>query len=80
MGGVARLDKVRDRILHALATGEQINLVPADLAMPIYHIACRMLDNPDQVQSIAARIPESLLPLLRAEYARVRAIRRTVIP
>jgi len=72
------MDRVTDRIRHALATGECVDLMPADLALPIYAKACETLDLP--VNQRRAEIEaHPLADLLFAEVKRVWGFRRTVM-
>ena len=72
------MDRVTDRIRHALTTGECVDLMPADLDLPIYARACEILSMPvDQRRAEIERHP--LADLLAAEVKRVWGFRRTVM-
>lgn len=64
------MDRVTDRISHALTTGECVDLMPADLALPIYARACEILALPvDKRRAVIEAHP--LAGLLAAEVKRV---------
>ena len=72
------MDRVTDRIRHALTTGECVDLMTADLALPIYARACEILSMPvDQRREAIEAHP--LADLLAAEVKRVWGFRRTVM-
>lgn len=48
-----------------------------DLAMPVYHMACKLLDMPkEQRARVTATLPPRILELCRAEAVRLSTLRR----
>lgn len=79
MGGDVRVAHIRPSALirRALTTGDMTGVLPADVALPIYKEACRILSlpKPDRRAEIE-RHP--LSELLAAEVIRLHKFRRTV--
>ncbi len=72
---------IHDRIKAALAGEiEPETLGPYwqhDLAMPVYHIACKLMDMPKgQRARVTATLPPRILELCRAEAVRLSTLRR----